>query len=884
MSVLLAPPAVIMPTMNPRPSVRPHHEADELLERDHELALFRHAFEAAASGTGTGIAVSGESGAGKSALVASALQAADGLRVLRGQCEPLRTPRPLGPLRDLGLAGLEEMVRSDARLSDIGEHVYAALGTAPTAVVVEDLHWVDEASAEVLRFLARRVEAAPMVMVLTYRDEEIGLRHPARGLLGDVAGLDGLTTVQLAPLSPEAVAAAVAGTGLDPARVHAVTGGNAFFVSQVAKEPDRPLPSSVRDAVLARVADVDLADLDVLQLIACAPDRLDDRVLPLVEIDLPTLRRLNETALLARDDHGLVFRHELARLAVESTIPPGGAIGLHRRLIDALEQLEITDPAVLTHHAVAARDPQRATTYAQAAAAEATATASNAEAAAFLEIALEHLPGTAPPVERAGLLLQLSLQQYLTSRISEAIASARASIPLAERAGVPALVAEAYSVMAVLEYHSARRRYVDQYAARALEIAELAGDPGTSVRTQANAAFLAMIGSDLEAAVAGAERTAALAAEAGMAEYVTAGRMFREMVDSICGDQDARARVLELGATARDRGWDELASRAYDVTAFVDVEQGNLRGLQAVVDAGLAHAGARDLPVGRLWMLAARATLHLLQGRWNAAVEDASSVVTGDLLPGCLHPHLVLAAVALRRGESEAVAPNLERMWATARGLEEPMRLLSAGTLLAEVMWMTGREDPRVLDLAARFAELGGAPDTRWPAAQLALWLRRLDLPFDVTGVDLPEPFVSSLEGRHAEAAAWWHRAGSSYHEALAWADSDDEEHRARAVGLLDRLGAVAVADKLRRGMREDGLAQVPQRPQTSTRANPFGLTNRQLDVARLVARGHSNADIAAQLFISLKTTEVHVSAVLAKLGVTSRRAVVTQAEELGLA
>ena len=749
--------------------------------------------------------------------------------------------------------------------------------------VVEDLHWVDEASAEVLRFLARRVESAPLVMVLTYRDDEIGLRHPARGLLGDVAALDGLTTVQLAPLSVGAVAAAVAGTGLDPSRVHAVTGGNAFFVSQVAKEPDRPLPPSVRDAVLARVADVDLGDLEVLQLIACAPDRLDDRVLPLVDIDLPTLRRLNETALLARDDHGLVFRHELARLAVESTSRraprPFSTSDCWTRSSASRSTTRPSSPTMRWRLGT----PRRATAYAQAAAAEATAAASNAEAAAFLEIALEHLPSTAPPIERAGLLLQLSLQQYLTSRISEAIGSARASIPLAEGAGVPALVAEAYSVMAVLEYHSARRRYVDQYAARALEIAEVAGDPATSVRTQANAAFLAMIGSDLEAAVAGADRTVALATEAGMDEYVTAGRMFREMVDSLSGDQDARARVLELGATARDRGWDELASRAFDVTAFADVEQGNLRGLQAVVDAGLAHSAARDLPVARLWLLAARATLHLLHGRWNAAVEDASAVVTGDLLPGCLHPDLVLAAVALRRGETETVAPHVERMWATAQGLEEPMRLLSAGTLLAEVMWMTGQEDPRVVDLATRFADLGGAPDTRWPAGHLALWLRRLDLPFEVAEVGLPEPFASSLEGRHADAAEWWHRAGSTYHEALAWADSSEEEDRSRAVGLLDRLGAVAVADKLRRGMREDGLAQVPQRPQASTRANPFGLTNRQLDVARLVARGGTNAEIAAQLFISLKTTEVHVSAILAKLGVPNRRAVVTQADELGL-
>src|SRR5690349_8475672 len=165
-TAFLPPPAGIMPSMTPRPPAQRPQQADLLLERDDELAVFEWAWAAAASGTGTGSAVAGESGAGKSALVGAALQSAGGLRVLRGQCEPLRTPRPLGPIRELGLAGLEELVRSDARSSEIGEHLYAALGTEPTVVVVEDLHWVDEASAEVLRFLARRVEAASFALVL----------------------------------------------------------------------------------------------------------------------------------------------------------------------------------------------------------------------------------------------------------------------------------------------------------------------------------------------------------------------------------------------------------------------------------------------------------------------------------------------------------------------------------------------------------------------------------------------------------------------------------------------------------------------------------------------------------------------------------------------
>ena len=163
-------------------------------------------------------------------------------------------------------------------------------------------------------------------------------------------------------------------------------------MSEVAKDPDRPLPTSVRDAVLARTADVDRDDFEVLQLAATAPDRLDDRVLPALGVDLPTLRRLHGTGLLLRDSIGLVFRHELARLAVESTIPAGGAAPLHARLLDALEAIEPRDLAVLTHHAVAARDGCRAERYARAAAEEAMRTGAHTEAVSYTHLTLPTTP------------------------------------------------------------------------------------------------------------------------------------------------------------------------------------------------------------------------------------------------------------------------------------------------------------------------------------------------------------------------------------------------------------------------------------------------------------------------------------------------------------
>ena len=457
------------------------------------------------------------------------MREASGLRVLRGQCDPLGTPRPLGPFRELALPDLVARVTADdLHLTETAEAVLRGLATEPTVLVIEDLHWADAASADVLRYVVRRVETVPVAVLVSYRDREIGARHPARRLLGDFAALDGLRTLSLGPLSVDAVATAIDGSGLDPLRVHELTGGNPFYVSQVAQEPDRPLPASVRDTILARTADLEPDDLQTLQLIACSHDGLDDRLLPLVGVDLDELRRLDSTTLLARTDRGIAFRHELARQAVETTIPPGGAPRLHQRLLESLEQVEPRDPATLTHHALAARDAARTLVHARAAAAEAVATASNTEAAAFLELALAHLPSGAPALERAALLMQLAQQLYVTARLSDASAATLAAIPLFKEAGYLEGVAQAQAVLCVLEYQSGRRAPSNRHAAQALELTERLDAPATVARVHADTGMVAFVGSDLERAVACGERAAEAGAEAGLEEYVVSGRMLVE--------------------------------------------------------------------------------------------------------------------------------------------------------------------------------------------------------------------------------------------------------------------------------------------------------------------------------------------------------------------
>ncbi|MEV6493534.1 helix-turn-helix transcriptional regulator, partial [Actinoplanes sp. NPDC051633] len=362
-----------------------------------------------------------------------------------------------------------------------------------------------------------------------------------------------------------------------------------------------------------------------------------------------------------------------------------------------------------------------------------------------------------------------------------------------------------------------------------------------------------------------------------------ATRVRTRLVDAACdlarGVPIARERLAGTIEEALAHQLDELASTGYSNISYLDVEQRRLREAERVLEVSLVFTAERDIPICNHWQTAVRSRLRLLEGRWSAAVEDAEDALARSGMPlALLWPHLVAGLVPLRR--AGRVDDHLERAWELATRLDEPLRKLPVLAALAERMWLTGTADDRVTGVA----EMSDSAAVAWATGDLAVWLRRLGIETGVSPEIVAEPYRLSLTGRHAEAAAWWERAGAPFDQALAETDAEDPQLRVRGIERLDLLGATAVADRLRHELRRQGIAQLPSRPRNSTRANPSGLTNRQLDVAKLVARGYTNAQIADRLFISVKTADHHVSAVLTKLGMPSRREVVVQSDTLGLA
>lgn len=856
-----------------------------LLERESSLASLAEYAQEARRGEGRLVFVAGEAGVGKSALVEQLACDVPDARWSWGGCDGLFTPRPLGPLFDIaGQLGGE--LFGLCRAGAAREELFSALLRQVSepgmlnVLVMEDIHWADEATVDLLRFLGRRVRNAAVLLIATYRDDGSAAGDPLRLAIGELARQRTTRRVGLAPLSEDAVRVLAVGSGLEAAELFRLTGGNPFYVTEVVQAGMVEVPASARDAVLARVVVLSSESRDLLDVAALIGTRVELSLLESVTPCRPlAIDELIASGLLAGDGGWLRFRHEIARLAVEQAIAAHRRGLIHARILDALQAQGSDDDARMAFHAEAAGDGPAVLRYAPAAARRAAELASHREAAAQFERALR-FRAEADPATVAGLYDGLAYEVSLLDRWQDAANARERALELWHAAGDRLREGDTMRRLSRTMGHLCRGVEAVAAAEDAVSILEPLGPSIELAWAYAGLATQRLMDAERDAAIELALRAEAIAEPLDVPEVLSDALNTQGCASACLGREwtGLLRRALEIAVS---EGLDEQAGRAFsNLYSTYCVQRKFAEGERHCLD-GIAYCDKHDITTWGTSLRAQRTSALERTGRWDEAVALSTELLNrgGPSPVNRIYPLSNLAMIGGRRGEP-SVWKYLDEAMTDAARSGEPQWIVPVRLARAEVYWIEGK--PAEARHEAELADDGSARCEAWDRGAVAVWLRRTGSARPARG-DVAEPCRRQIEGDWETAAQLWTELGCPYEAAMALLDATDEAALREALRIFQDLGASATARLTRQKMRRHGIHSIPTGPHTATRAHPLGLTHREREVLDLICDGHTNAEIAAKLFISRKTVDHHVSAVLAKLNAPTRNAAASQAALLGL-
>ncbi|HEX3913578.1 MAG TPA: LuxR C-terminal-related transcriptional regulator [Steroidobacteraceae bacterium] len=687
--------------------------------------------------------------------------------------------------------------------------------------------------------------------------------------------------MRLAPLSLEAVEILAKDSGREASLLHQITGGNPFFVGEVLASPAEFVPETVREAVLARLLRCTAATRELVEFVAISPARTETWLIEsFLSVQQMAVDEAGARGLLLIQSDAVGFRHELARLAVYSAIPAERARALHRKILQTLVD-HGGDLERLAHHATHAQDATAILQYAPLAATEAARLGAHREAAAHLSTALRH-GAYLDTQQRALLLEQHAREGALANQARAAIASATQALEIWRRLGnieaqsrvlsllsqeyrtigdktaadesvseaitlleaLPrsANLAMAYNWRSLLANNRGWGREANEFGQLALDIARAVGDRAAESHALCNIGA-ALLGSNERAGYEPLERSLALALE--------------------------------------DRLEDQ-AARAYRTLLFYSVLLHDFTRAQRLFQDSVEYCEERGIFSHSAYIRAYYTACELDRGEWTEAARMAAELLRSSEVTGVQQRVTImttLALVRLRRGDPGA-DELLDQALDLALPTSELNRIGRVTAARAEKAWYEGRfaDVARESALGLTYVVAHRAP---WIHGELLFWQSRVQPAAPIEG-EVAEPYRLMLQGDWRAAADAWAKIGMPYEQALALCDGPEEALR-EALAILDGLAAASLASIVRRRLRQRGARGVPRGPNETTRANPSGLTSKELAVLQLLAQGCSTAQLAHRLHRSPKTIYRHVCSLFEKLGVHSRAEAVAAAYTRGM-
>jgi DNA-binding CsgD family transcriptional regulator/tetratricopeptide (TPR) repeat protein len=853
-----------------------------LIERESQLAALHQYADEASQGHGRLVLISGEAGVGKSVLLEEFAQGLEDARWLWAACDGLFTPAALGPLLDIAsqLDGeLLRLCRAEARRDQLYGALLGQLGDLEslTVLAIEDVHWADEATLDLLSYLGRRIQHLRVLLLVTYRDDALAVDDPLRLTLGTLASQRATRRLSLATLSVGGVGILAQGSGIDAAELHQLTAGNPFFVTEVVQAGSDALPASVRDAVLARTRTLKTQARDALEVAALIGSRMQSELLVTLIDDPLIMDELISRGLLIKDGDDLRFRHEIARVAVEAAIPPYRKAAIHTKIMDALLSSGSDDDARLAFHGEGAGRTDLVLWYGSRAGRRASELWAHREAAAQYGRALR-AASDSDIRTRAELSDALAHELALLDRWEESAKMRTAALQLWREAQDPGRQSRSMREFSKAMWRLCRGPECIQAAEAALALAEPLGQGLELAQAYESLAYRRMRKGRHSEAIALARQARKIAEQFGLSDVMSDALVAEAYVVRVMGGNWTVPMQAALEA-ALSGNHEEQAGRVFALMYLMystDLRHGE--GEQCYTQA-VAYCEEHDIGTFAVCLQGERTAYLEKIGRWDECVSLAHALLYRYTLSpwNRLKPLCSMAKVMARRGQ-QGCWPYLDEAIESAMRLGEPDWIVPVGMARTEAYWLEGHLDAAISELGRVRDVAAGLPVAQ--RAWVALWNRRLTGITDV--IDL-EPFASQLAGDAPHAAELWDRLGYGYEAALALLDTKDEALLRESLTRLTDLGAVAAARLVRRTMRELGIRSIPAGARTAARTHPRGLTKREQEILELLSEGQSNEEISATLFISVRTVEHHVSAILSKLGASTRKGATKEARRFGL-
>ena len=958
--------------------------------RTAELEMLSEAFDTARAGSAWAVLLGGEAGVGKTRLLnefatrvhdQTGSPQGDGPRVLVGGCLELSAAglpyapftavlrhlvrdigadgiaalMPGGTTRDLGrlLPGLGEApadpdpdsgrVRLFEQMLTLLERLAAQ---SPVLLLIEDAHWADRSTRDLLAFLVRNLHGARVLLTITYRSDELHRTHPLRPLLAELSRVDTVTRFELSRLSQPQVAdqlAGILGHAPDQALIQEVFGrssGIPLFVEATARCADEPVPATLRDLLLAGVQRLPEETQEVLRTASAAAQvshdllaaatGLEDRVLS------QTLRPAVDGNVLVPSGPGYAFRHALIREAIHEDLLPGEHTRLHRRFAEALERNprlgSDANPWVsLAEHWHHAHVNERALPAAWRAAAESAAALAYAEQVEMLERVLElwdRVPNARELVgghDQVDILEMAAEAASVCAEVDRGLKLVRAALAELDETAEPERYALLLLTRAKLRCYHGKPGELDDL----LHAEKLAVKPGLArarVLTRL-ASFMLIAGRDDECRAYGLEALD-LARTLGDTDIAAEVHTTLASVVSDDGEGDITELLAALAESERLGNDRQMLRALVNVSHYYEGAGQHERSIAAACQ-GIDIAQR----IGRTRSQGAFVTCNLIEslvsmGRWDEAGEAIERALTLTPAPALRASVLHFRGrIALARGDRRRAVEALEAARKASFNADAPQHTLPYVRLMINlridegdlagaldvldqvlgnpIMTLTARYTWPVLTAGVRaVADITTDPaliedrELQNRAADRLAAIRALAAATPaasaVTAADAVTFAAESVRADGAldlpawdTAAAAWQALGQPYSQAWSLVRAAEA-----AAAENDRQGA---ADRLRRAAELgerlaakpllDRIAELSRRARLPERRDEprLGLTSRELEVLRLVTAGHTNREIAQTLSISAKTASVHVSNILGKLGVSGRGEAAATARRLGV-